>query len=307
MTVYILCPRSSGGVHSASRDLQRSGHVGPANLIVGWRNILFFCFTKFKLRKDLLVILSLEAVFVSIFFKKSVFWMHGFPNRSDMGLFKYLAIVFYYRFGCIFCWRCVAVSFIVKEVVSAIFGRKDIYVSHNCYGEFSRSIAAHQGLISIVYAGRLIEKKKVLDIVSCVECLNGDGIDIKLNVYGEGPLKSQLETKIKCSTSDAVVFHGRVSREKVLEDMRSAQIHVLPSVFEPCAMSVVESAELGLAQVLHRFSGAAEFVEPCFLIQEPTSLLSALMRAIQAVRSGYTIKGTPTNQWDIVLNDMYSK
>lgn len=83
----------------------------------------------------------------------------------------------------------------------------------------------------IVAAGRLIEEKGFDILIDAFNLIQNDYSNLKLVILGEGPLRSQLETKIKnLNLADKALLPGRVG--KVLEYFNSAKVCVVSSRVE---------------------------------------------------------------------------
>jgi len=62
---------------------------------------------------------------------------------------------------------------------------------------------------NIVFVGRLIERKGILDLIEAVSILVKKGLKIKLHIYGEGPLKERLISTIESfNLSNSIILHG---------------------------------------------------------------------------------------------------
>ncbi len=109
-------------------------------------------------------------------------------------------------------------------------------------GEGGTPLAAAEGPLRIVWVGRLVPEKRILEFVQAVRQAHetlGDG-RLEVEVIGEGPLRAEAERATSAQTP--IRFLGRVEREKVREHMRRAHLVALTSLgFDNQPVVVVEA------------------------------------------------------------------
>lgn len=112
---------------------------------------------------------------------------------------------------------------------------------------------------TIISAGRLAEQKSFTTLIKSFAML--DDSDIKLIIFGEGPLRvllQNLATSLKIS--DRVSFPGYSTN--LLAEMKSADLFVLSSSFEGSPNVLVEALSVGTPVVSTRCpSGPAEILD----------------------------------------------
>jgi len=172
-------------------------------------------------------------------FKPYVFTIHGFgymreEDRSDLAneLLKWW-----------YSWMLkkpdanIAVDRLSYEIAKKI--ESETYWINNGIGvyRFSRDYPnpyKKNDKRNVLYIGRLIESKGIIDIMDGFE--NYD--DAVLHIVGGGPLKDTVRRR--ASDSDgSIVFHGRV--ETVEEYFKHADLYVLPSYHEGFPTTVLEA------------------------------------------------------------------
>ncbi|HKV49691.1 MAG TPA: glycosyltransferase [Gemmatimonadaceae bacterium] len=121
--------------------------------------------------------------------------------------------------------------------------------------------------IRIVAVARLVEKKGLAYAVRAVSALRRDGVDVALDIVGDGPMRAQLESLIgELGMSNAVRIIGARSREDVARVMGSAHLFVAPSVIardgdmEGIPVALMEAMASGVPVVATRHSGIPELV-----------------------------------------------
>ncbi len=85
---------------------------------------------------------------------------------------------------------------------------------------------------------------------------------VRLDVVGDGELRDDLERRAReHGVGSRVRFHGRVERHRVAEMMRSADVLVLPSLWENLPCVLLEAMSTGLPVVASRVGGTGEIVD----------------------------------------------
>jgi glycosyltransferase involved in cell wall biosynthesis len=84
----------------------------------------------------------------------------------------------------------------------------------------------------------------------------------RLDVVGDGELREELERRAQDhGVASYVRFHGRIERHLVAEMMRTADVLVLPSLWETFGCVLVEAMASGLPVVASRVGGTSEIVD----------------------------------------------
>jgi glycosyltransferase involved in cell wall biosynthesis len=117
----------------------------------------------------------------------------------------------------------------------------------------------------VVTVARLVEKKGLPDLVDGCGLLAQRGVPVRLEVAGDGPLRSELEAKAAASGLDAI-FHGALPHEQVRALYERATAFCLPCVVattgdrDGLPTSVLESMALGVPVVTTGVNGLEETV-----------------------------------------------
>lgn len=98
----------------------------------------------------------------------------------------------------------------------------------------------------ILYVGRLIESKGVLDLLEAFLGVQDRLHDAELVFVGDGPLLGELRSRCaSAGVGSRVVFEGEVAHERALDLTASADLLVLPSYAEGSPLSVTEALAVG--------------------------------------------------------------
>lgn len=87
------------------------------------------------------------------------------------------------------------------------------------------------------------------------------GLPIKLKIAGDGPLKNELKEKVKkLNIEKQVNFLGRISQERVREEMMKSDCFVLSSNFETFGVVLIEALACGLPLIATKCGGPEDIV-----------------------------------------------
>ncbi|MGI9119556.1 MAG: glycosyltransferase family 4 protein [Acidimicrobiales bacterium] len=118
---------------------------------------------------------------------------------------------------------------------------------------------------TVLTVARLVEKKGIEDLIEACRLLTDRGVAVRLEVMGDGPLRSSLETAARVGGVDAV-FHGSQPQERVLEAYSVASVFALPCVVaatgdrDGLPTSVLEAMALGVPVVTTGVNGLVDAV-----------------------------------------------
>ena len=117
------------------------------------------------------------------------------------------------------------------------------------------------GIIDFLFVGTLSKGKQPLYAIQLVQQLHQKGKNVRLTLYGDGVLKTTLETYIKENNlQDIIVLRGNQSKETVLNAYQTSHFLILPSKSEGWPKVVAEAMFWG-----------------CVPIASPVSCVSYLM------------------------------
>lgn len=133
----------------------------------------------------------------------------------------------------------------------------------------------------ILFVGRLSREKDLPTLIRAVATIDAS----TLEVIGDGPEREVCVTLARELNVDAR-FHGALSREKVFNVMKHADIFVLPSRFEGFGIAAIEAMALGVPTIVANFPAATEYVIPertglTFPIGDHSALAACLTRLIK--------------------------
>ncbi|NET07284.1 MAG: glycosyltransferase family 4 protein [Symploca sp. SIO2B6] len=134
-----------------------------------------------------------------------------------------------------------------------------------------------------VCVGRLSEQKGHLLLIEAASKLAAEGLQFKLVLVGDGPLRLQIETRIaQLGLQEQVEITGWASNSEVQQRILDSRALVLPSFAEGLPVVLMEALALGRPVISTYVAGIPELVEPgaCGWLVPPGSVeaLTVAMR-----------------------------
>ena len=114
---------------------------------------------------------------------------------------------------------------------------------------------------SIVYYGRLSPEKGLHTLLRAVKISNAENRTI-LKIIGDGPIKGELEEKVKLDGIDNVKFLGYMKGESLYNEIRRSMFVIIPSEwYENNPMSALEAFAMEKPIIGSRIGGIPELVK----------------------------------------------
>jgi glycosyltransferase involved in cell wall biosynthesis len=155
------------------------------------------------------------------------------------------------------------------------------YRSNGCL----RHSPSRSGPRTIMFAGRLVTEKGILDLLAAVALLpRVEGC--RLLVCGSGPAEADVREKARAlGIGDRVVFAGHLAGSELAEAYGSADVFVLPSYSEGFPTAITEAMDAGLPIITTRIRGMADHLaqgENALFVpmRDPRALAEALTRIL---------------------------
>lgn len=103
-----------------------------------------------------------------------------------------------------------------------------------------------------VFAGMLVPGKRPLYAIRLIEALQ---VDCELHLYGDGPLRDELERYVADrGLSSVVIFHGNQPKDVLAEAYRNSHFTILPSQSEGWPKAIAEGMFWGCIPLATRVS-----------------------------------------------------
>jgi alpha-1,6-mannosyltransferase len=140
---------------------------------------------------------------------------------------------------------------------------------------------AHREQTLLVHCGRLSVEKHVHRSIDTIAALRDSGVDARLVIVGEGPLRARLERQAARLPVDFTGYVG--SRDTVAAILASADVALAPGPHETFGLAALEALACGtpavvsntsaLAELLTSDSGAAADNDPLAIADAVTSII----------------------------------
>lgn len=140
----------------------------------------------------------------------------------------------------------------------------------------------------LITVANLRKRKRIDSIIRTLAHLVGNGLDVVLDIGGDGPEREALKQLANdFGIASRVTFLGPLSREGVRRAMQRAHLFVLPSEYETFGVVYVEAMACGLPVVASRCGGPEDYVTPDVGLLVPKGDDRALATAILDVLRSY--------------------
>lgn len=101
---------------------------------------------------------------------------------------------------------------------------------------------------SFIAVGRLCAQKNYSSMVRAWEMVHAKHPDWKLNIWGDGELRSEIESEIqRCGVQDSFLLRGRTDHIK--KEYLDNSAYIMTSIFEGFPMVLLEAASMGLPMI----------------------------------------------------------
>lgn len=132
----------------------------------------------------------------------------------------------------------------------------------------------------VLIVSRLVVEKNLVEFLAAFSKSSLSG-SVDVDIVGEGPLRPELERLTAANGLTNVRLLGARSRPEVAIEMGCSDILVLPSVYEPWGIVVVEALGSGLPVVASPVVGAAASLHDGGVVLADNSSGDAIARALE--------------------------
>ena len=123
--------------------------------------------------------------------------------------------------------------------------------------------------IKLLTVCRLIKRKRIELLIEAILSVKSSGLDVELNIVGDGNLMSELKSLTqKLGIANQVNFFGRIESEQMPDIYRSNNIFVMASQHEGMSNAMLEALACGLPIITTRCEGVEELIDKNGIIVE---------------------------------------
>jgi glycosyltransferase involved in cell wall biosynthesis len=136
------------------------------------------------------------------------------------------------------------------------------------------------GPVNILYPGRLVEQKDPLLMVKIASALRGRGLDFRIHVVGEGPLETEVRSRVSTGhLEDVVRFHPPT--QEIARWFAACDLLLMTSIFEGVPYVIYEAMAMAVPIVAPALPGNAELMdEACGTLVSPRGHADGYVEAL---------------------------
>ena len=116
-------------------------------------------------------------------------------------------------------------------------------------------------VVKLLSVGRLISRKRIDLLIEAVALAKKEGLEVELNIAGDGNLMDELQRVAeKLKVDRQVNFLGRVPPEQMPDVYRNSNVFVMSSMHEGMSNAMLEAMASGLPIITTRCEGVEELI-----------------------------------------------
>jgi len=125
--------------------------------------------------------------------------------------------------------------------------QKNIVIANGCDTNlFFPASCKNNSLYKIIFSGRLVKQKDPFAFLKALTFLSEKNIKFTATVFGDGQLRQSMEKYVfENQLSGFVGFAGWVTKQKLAEEYRSADVFVQSSIHEAMSIAIMEALSSG--------------------------------------------------------------
>jgi glycosyltransferase involved in cell wall biosynthesis len=157
----------------------------------------------------------------------------------------------------------VVYSELERQAVEERWKGLDIRVLANAIPVRSEPIAERNNIVpQIIFFGRLHESKGLGEMVTACRQLADDGVEFKLNCYGDGPMKDEFLADITAAIGERFFYGGVLKSSEKYSVLDNSDIFLLPSIYgEGLPMAILEAMAAGCVVVASEMASVASVIK----------------------------------------------
>ncbi len=195
---------------------------------------------------------------------KTVFTAHGWSFTPGTPVLRRMIAVVAERFASLFTDKIICVSNFDYNLAKkyAILKEKYLVQIYNAVETPPNFIREYKEKVEILFIGRLAMPKNLPFFFKAFSDLPKD-IQAKANIkiIGDGPLMEEYKESAKrFDISSSVSFLGTTTRSELGDYLQSADIFVLPTLWEGFPMTILEAMSYGVPVIASSVGGIPEIV-----------------------------------------------
>ena len=148
-------------------------------------------------------------------------------------------------------------------------------------------IKSESTINQLFFVGQLIERKGIFTLLEAIKNVSEVNANFHLTIVGTGVLKTGIEQFVKTHQLESfITLQGVIKYENVAQNIRKADLLILPSIFDGWGMVVNEALQSHVPVLISDQCGAKELIEYgknglIFEAQNVESLTNQLLKFLQ--------------------------
>lgn len=153
-----------------------------------------------------------------------------------------------------------------------------------------------------ICVARLEHYKGIDVLLRALALLQAEGIHLTMRIAGDGAERGALESLARTLGLRDVQFAGAVAPDRVGDELRTADLMILPSRGEGLPLAIIEAMAYGLPVVATRVGGNEEVVEDGvtgLLVppEQPEALATAIVRLVRDHEARHRMADAARHAW----------
>ena len=171
-----------------------------------------------------------------------------------------------------------------------------------------RTLAIDADATSIVYIGRIDERKGLRELVEAVVSVHSQQSNLQVYLVGSGPDQNLIQDKIESSNAGEYIhLKGACAPDEVPLWMAASDLVTLPSYMEGCPNVVLEAIACGRPVVATAVGGIPEILnEECGCLvppRDPRALANALAKVLERKLDPAAISAHSSRSWETLASE----
>lgn len=197
--------------------------------------------------------------------KFKIAFLHGFFSIRFYGMLKAMVGIAYQKFFFRYADAVIANSkftrFMNNETAGIqTNGAVGLGVSYDFINELKEKESIERETRSILFAGRLVNVKRVDRILEAVKILKDEGVGCHLYIVGEGLEKDKLVQYSRRYNLDTT-FTGKVDQKQIVDCYKRSEIFISLNESEPYGITFCEALLAGCKIICPSTGGQVEFLQ----------------------------------------------
>lgn len=140
----------------------------------------------------------------------------------------------------------------------------------------------------VLSVGRLVHRKGFSQLIRAMRIVCNHEKSVRLRIVGTGPDMSSLRRlTASLGLTGNIEFLGQVAEDELVTEYQNSELLVMPSVYEPCSMAVLEAMSCGTPVAMSPYGGVARLVQndQCYVGINPLDFNSMAEDLIDALKN----------------------